>query len=356
MKQKIIVLGGSFNPPTIAHQTFLLSAIDALGADLGIFVPAPYPYVKKKMTKTPYPYEVVDEKIRMDMLLAMCAEDPRLRADDLEYHRKGMTYTYHTLEALQKKYPDAELYFLAGADKLKIIPKWGYIEEFLKKFHIIVTDRDGTNAWAEIEADKILCKYKEHFRLIPLADDLSGISATAAREALRNGEEETLRSLLHPAAFQIIQDKKIYTIDQFRDKYFFLSNFAPSPITYQDISYLNAEAAFQAQKCLSEEEKIDFTNLSADEAKKLGKKVTLREDWKEVRISVMEEIVREKFLQNPSYANALAETGTLDLKEGNHWNDTFWGVGSQSGEGENHLGRILMKIRAELLASSSFQS
>lgn len=356
MKQKIIVLGGSFNPPTIAHQTFLLSAIDALGADFGIFVPAPYPYVKKKMAKTPHPCEVVDEKIRMDMLLVMCAEDPRLHADDLEYHRKGMTYTYHTLEALQKKYPDAELYFLAGADKLQILPRWGYIEEFLKKFHIIVTDRDGTNAWAEIEADKLLCKYKDHFRVIPLADDLSGISATAAREALRNGEEETLRTLLHPAAFQIIQDKKIYTIDQFRDKYFFLSNFAPSPITYQGISYLNAEAAFQAQKCLSEEEKLDFTNLSADEAKKLGKKVTLREDWKEVRISVMEEIVREKFLQNPSYANALAETGTLDLKEGNHWNDTFWGVGSQSGEGENHLGRILMKIRAELLASSSCQS
>ena len=112
MKQKIIVLGGSFNPPTIAHQTFLLSAIEALGADLGIFVPAPYPYVKKKMAKTDHPNEVIDEKIRMEMLLAMCAEDPRLRADDLEYHKKGMSYTYHTLEALQEKYPDAVLIML----------------------------------------------------------------------------------------------------------------------------------------------------------------------------------------------------------------------------------------------------
>ena len=353
MKQKIIVLGGSFNPPTIAHQAFLLSAVEALGADLGIFVPAPYPYVKKKMAKTPYPHEVADEKIRMDMLLAICAENPRLRADDLEYRRKGMTYTYHTLEALQKKYPDAELYFLAGADKLKIIPKWGYIEEFLKKFHIIVTDRDGTNAWAEIEADKTLCKYKDHFRVIPLADDLSGISATAAREALRNGDKEALRTLLHPAAFQIIQGKKIYTIDRFRGKYFFLSNFAPSPITYQGITYFNAEAAFQAQKCLEEEEKLAFTNLSADEAKKLGKKIPLRSDWTEVREMLMEEIVREKFLQNPSYAEALKETGTLDLKEGNTWNDTFWGIESHSGEGENRLGKILMKIRKELSESSA---
>ena len=351
MKQKIIVLGGSFNPPTIAHQTFLLSAIDALGADFGIFVPAPYPYVKKKMAKTPHPCEVLDEKIRMDMLLVMCAEDPRLHADDLEYHRKGMTYTYHTLEALQEKYPDAELYFLAGADKLKIIPKWGYVEEFLKKFHIIVTDRDGTNAWAEIEADKTLCKYKDHFRVIPLADDLSGISATAVREAIRTNDEKTLSALLHPAAFSIIQGKKIYTIDHFRGNHFFLSNFSPSPITYQGITYFNAEAAFQAQKCLEEEDKLAFTNLSADEAKKLGKKISLRPDWSEVRETLMEEIVREKFLQNPSYAEALKGTGTLDLKEGNTWNDTFWGIESHSGEGENRLGKILMKIRKELLES-----
>ena len=163
MKQKIIVLGGSFNPPTKAHQAFLLSAVEALGADLGIYVPAPYAYVKKKMNKTPYPNEVVDEKIRMNMLLAMAADDPRLRADDLEYHRKGMTYTYHTLETLQGKYPDAELYFLAGADKLKIIPRWGYIDAILEKFHIIVTDRDGMNAWTEIESDSILSKHKDHF-------------------------------------------------------------------------------------------------------------------------------------------------------------------------------------------------
>ena len=355
MKQKIIVLGGSFNPPTIAHQTFLLSAVEALSADLGIFVPAPYAYVKKKMAKTAYPNEVIDEKIRMEMLLAMCADNPHLCADDLEYSKEGKTYTYPTLKALQEKYPDAEIYFLAGADKLQIIPKWKYINEFLENFHIIVTDRDGMNAWAEIESHKILKKYKDHFHVIPLSDDLSGISATAAREALRNGEENTLRTLLHPAAFQRIQGKKIYTIDKFREEYLFLSNFAPSPLVYRGITYLNAEAAFQAQKCMSEEEKLAFSGLSADSAKIRGKKVSLRPDWEEVKESLMEEIVREKFLQNPSYAQLLKETGTLDLKEGNSWHDTCWGVDSQTGLGENRLGKILMKIRAEFLENTVSQ-
>ncbi len=351
MKQKIIVMGGSFNPPTVAHQTFLLAAIHALGADLGIYVPAPYAYVKKKMSKTPYPNEVVDEKIRMEMLLAMAKDDSRLRTDDFEYQRNGMTYTYHTLEALQEKYPDAELYFLAGADKLKIIPKWKYIHSFLEKFHIIVTDRDGMNAWAEIEAEKTLCRHKDHFRVIPLSDDLSGISATSVREAIRAQDETALRTLLHPAAFSLIQGKKIYTVDSFRGEYYFLSNFFPSPIIYRGISYLNAEAAFQAQKCKTEAEKLDFSVLSANEAKKRGRKVPLRSDWETVKETLMEEIIREKFRQNPSIAQALRETGDLELKEGNTWNDTFWGVNARTGEGKNRLGNILMKIRAELLSS-----
>ncbi len=353
MNQKIIVLGGSFNPPTIAHKAFMLSAIEALGANLGIFVPAPYAYVKKKMNKTPYPDEVVDEKIRLLMLQAMSAEDPHLRADDLEYHIQGKTYTYHTLEALQAKYPDAELYFLAGADKLKIIPKWGHIHEFLEKFHILVTDRDDVDAWAEIEANPILNTHKDHFHIITLSNDLSGISATAVREALRTNDENRLRSLLHPAAFSIIRGKKIYTVDSFRNEYFFLSNFAPATFIYRGISYLNAEAAFQAQKCKTEEEKLLFSNLSAGSAKKLGRKVSLRPDWEDVKETLMEEIVREKFLQNPSFAQNLKNTYPLDLKEGNTWNDTFWGINSKTCEGKNRLGNILMKIRAELLEISS---
>ena len=353
MNQKIIVLGGSFNPPTRAHQAFLLSAIEALGADLGIYIPAPYTYVKKKMNKTPYPQEVVDEKIRLAMLQAMAAEDLRLRADDIEYHIQGKTYTYHTLEALQKKYPNAEIYFLAGADKLQIIPKWGHIQEFLEKFHILVTDRDDVNAWSEIEAHPILNKYKDHFHIISLSDDLSGISATAVREALRINDEHTLQNLLHPAAFSVIQGKKIYTVDSFRNEYFFLSNFAPATFTYRGIAYLNAEAAFQAQKCQTEEEKLLFSNLSPGSAKKIGKKVSLRSDWEEVKETLMEEIVREKFLQNPSFAKDLKNTYPLDLKEGNTWNDTFWGISNKTGEGKNRLGYILMKIREELLTKFS---
>ena len=61
-----------------------------------------------------------------------------------------------------------------------------------------------------------------------------------------------------------------------------------------------------------------------------------------------EEIVRAKVTQNQDMKQQLLATGNLVLEEGNGWHDTFWGVDLKTGEGENHLGRILMQVREEL--------
>jgi ribA/ribD-fused uncharacterized protein len=74
--------------------------------------------------------------------------------------------------------------------------------------------------------------------------------------------------------------------------------------------------------------------------------VKLRSDWTEIRLEIMEKIVRAKFWQNPHLARKLVATGDQKLVEGNRWNDTFWGV--CRGVGENHLGKILMRVREEL--------
>ena len=73
---KIVVMGGSFNPPTIAHQRLLLGAVKELGADKGIFVPSPHIYVSIKMRRAKLPKEVLREDVRLRMLKAMCEDDP----------------------------------------------------------------------------------------------------------------------------------------------------------------------------------------------------------------------------------------------------------------------------------------
>ena len=91
-----------------------------------------------------------------------------------------------------------------------------------------------------------------------------------------------------------------------------------------------------------------FSAMNGMVAKREEKKVQLRADWETVKNGVMEEVVRAKFSQNPDLLQKLLDTGDLELTEGNGWHDTYRGVDVRTGKGENHLGRILMKLRSEL--------
>ena len=137
-------------------------------------------------------------------------------------------------------------------------------------------------------------------------------------------------------------------IRQFRGDRYFLSNFYPVQVEFDGAVYQSSEAAFQAQKTTDPTLRAQFVGISANEAKKLGRQVELRPDWNEVKVGLMEQIVRAKFPQNEDLAMLLLATGDSTLVEGNAWNDVFWGVSLSTGRGENHLGRILMKIREEL--------
>lgn len=135
-------------------------------------------------------------------------------------------------------------------------------------------------------------------------------------------------------------------IDSFKGEYAFLSNFYEAPVEIYGLRYRNNEAAFQAQKVFDESERKKFTTLDARSAKKLGRTVPLRWDWEDVKLSIMYDVCYAKFTLNPQLAEKLIATGDELLVEGNTWNDRFWGV--YNGEGRNHLGKILMQIRAEL--------
>lgn len=133
------------------------------------------------------------------------------------------------------------------------------------------------------------------------------------------------------------------SINSFTDDYFFLSNFYECPVEYDGLKYLNNEAAFQAQKCPDPKDRVKFTALNPTEAKKLGRSVSLRKDWEQIKIRIMTEIVEAKFAQNPDLMQKLLETGGAYLEEGNDWGDRVWGT--VNGQGANNLGRILMQVR-----------
>lgn len=139
-------------------------------------------------------------------------------------------------------------------------------------------------------------------------------------------------------------------IRNFRNDYFFLSNFYPSIMTFDGIGFTTAEHAYQAAKTNSLEwkHKIVVAETPA-KAKQLGKKAPINPLWGDIRVGVMYLILKAKFKQNPNLAELLKDTGDSVLIEGNWWGDTFWGECNY--RGENWLGKLLMQVREELRAN-----
>ena len=136
-------------------------------------------------------------------------------------------------------------------------------------------------------------------------------------------------------------------ITSFDGKYDFLSNFYEVAVRY-GYDYGSAEAAYQAQKATDSDDKSKFTEYTPAQAKRMGRKVDMRSDWEEVKVAYMRDILFAKFVQNPELAKRLLATSDSTLIEGNDWHDTFWGVDSKTGEGQNILGKLLMELREEL--------
>lgn len=205
MREKIVVMGGSFNPPTIAHQRLMLGAVETLGAARGIFVPSSHAYVSAKMRRDKHRNEVLPEEARLRMLLAMAADDPRLEVEDCEFHRAERSYTYESMEAVQEKYPEAELYFVAGGDKVAIISRWHRINEFLARFNIVFMRRDGYDPETELRQNPFLSDHLDKLHVIEAPGGLDGISSSAVREKLRQGKEGA-EAMLHPEVWKILNE------------------------------------------------------------------------------------------------------------------------------------------------------
>ena len=135
-------------------------------------------------------------------------------------------------------------------------------------------------------------------------------------------------------------------IKGFFGEYRFLSNFYPAPVRYELFLYPTTEHAYQAAKTNDQMSRMKISGLrTAAEAKRFGRKVKMRAGWDGMKLSIMEELLRKKF-EWQELAKMLLATGEQYLEETNTWRDTYWGV--CQGQGQNHLGKLLMKIRQEL--------
>lgn len=121
--------------------------------------------------------------------------------------------------------------------------------------------------------------------------------------------------------------------------------------------YQSTEHAYQAQKSTDPAiQKLIRDCPTPAVSKKLARSVKLRDDWDDVKDSIMLTLLREKFAQEPE-RSILLSTGTQDLIESNYHHDNIWGdcvcSTCKSIPGQNLLGKLLQKVREELRLEDS---
>lgn len=136
-------------------------------------------------------------------------------------------------------------------------------------------------------------------------------------------------------------------IDNFHGEYRFLSNFFPVWVKLGRQMFPTTEHAYQAAKTKDENERMKIAQAKTPgEAKRLGRKLDIRENWEEIKYNVMYELVKQKFSKDNNLKQKLLDTDEAELIEGNTWGDQEWGV--YKGKGKNLLGLILMEVREKL--------
>jgi len=143
-------------------------------------------------------------------------------------------------------------------------------------------------------------------------------------------------------------------IDSFTGEYECFSNF------FIEEDGLTVEHRFQASKPLDAKMQVRIMKAPTPaKAKALGRSKTLfkiRPDWEQVKDSIMEALVLEKFTKYKVLRAELLSTGDAELIEGNWWKDNVWGMVRGPGGkwiGENRLGKLLMKLRARFREQAS---
>lgn len=133
-RRRIGVMGGTFDPIHHGHLVAASEVATHFGLDEVIFVPTGEPYQKKNVTAGEHRYL---------MSVIATASNPRFTVSRVDIDRGGPTYTVDTLRDLRSQFPDADLFFISGADAITQILEWKDITDAWDVAHFIAVTRPG---------------------------------------------------------------------------------------------------------------------------------------------------------------------------------------------------------------------
>ena len=208
------IFGGTFDPVHLGHLRIALELFERVGLGEVRFVPAARP-PHRAAPETP-------AELRVAMLEAAVADEPRFVVDRRELDRPGPSYTVDTLESLAQDFPQSTLCLLLGMDAFLGLPKWHRWTALLDLAHIVVAHRPGSRLPDGGELGALL-RARRTASAADLASARAGrihvepvtqldISASGLRAAVRAGHDP--RYLVPDAVRRIIFETECYAEKQ----------------------------------------------------------------------------------------------------------------------------------------------
>lgn len=200
MKDRIVIFGGTFNPPTRAHLDIATEALYYLDAEKVLFVPVSDLYKKD---------DVEISYHRVNMLNLAIGNFRRLEIDFTEVDAVKLTYTYETVEKIKSQYQDKELFLLIGADNLEDFKNWKNQRSIMENCSLLVVNRNNSSIDEIIESNEILTEFKDKIIEAPIEE--IEISSTEVRNRIASGELEGLENLVDKEVIDYIVENKLYS-------------------------------------------------------------------------------------------------------------------------------------------------
>jgi nicotinate-nucleotide adenylyltransferase len=189
---RIGMLGGSFDPPHVGHLLIAVDAFDALGLDRLVFIPAAIQPLKAGQAGASTPD-------RLEMVRRLVGDDPRFGVDAIEAERQGLSFSVETVTAYAERYPDADRFFLVGADVIESFGLWREPDRIARLAQIVVVRRGDVAVTGAAAAS-------HGFR--QLETRRIDVSSTEIRRRIRAGQ--SIHGFVPPAVAEYIAANGLY--------------------------------------------------------------------------------------------------------------------------------------------------
>ena len=200
MKKKTGIFGGSFNPIHNGHISLARQLREKAGLDEVWLMVSPQNPLKQQA-------DLLDDEKRMQMVRLALENEPHIIASDYEMHLPKPSYTWNTLQALSKDYPDREFVLMMGGDNWALFDRWYHAEDILKNYQIVIYPRRITQGVRNV----VLSNATDSTTFLTpcvIEAELLDISSTEIRARIK--ARKGIRRLVPKAVADLIQKEKLY--------------------------------------------------------------------------------------------------------------------------------------------------